>query len=100
MNKLNKLLQSAVADMEKKSWEPEESERYVVVLTYSHGGAYFCFRLDSAAQSRSYPHGITEERIKEILDSLPKRLRPTADGMRRGWTATVRKNTTISQRLK
>lgn len=99
MNKLNNLLQSAMSEAEKKSWKGETIERYSIVLTYAHGGAYFCFRCEEPAQSKHYSRGITEERIKEIIDSLPKKLKPLADGIARGWSVTVRKNSTTSQRI-
>ncbi len=100
MKQLNNVLQSAMADMEKKSWKGETVERYSIVLTYAHGGASFFFRCEEPAQSKEYSRGITEERIREILDSLPKKLKPLADGIARGWSATVRKNTVTSQRIK
>ena len=96
---LNDVLNKAMSEVEKKSWQEEEQVRYTIVLTYARGGAYFCFRFNSAEQSKEYPRGISIKDIREIIDSLPKRLKPI-DGFKRGWSVTVRKETVKSQRIK
>jgi len=99
MSDLNDVFNKVMSDAEKKSWQEEERVRYTVVLTYARGGAYFCFRLNDAEKSKEYPRGISIKDIREIIDSLPKRLKPI-DGLRRGWSVTVRKETVKSQRIK
>jgi len=91
---MGKVLRSAEDD----SWKEKVDVTWSAALTYEHGGAYYCFRLERPERTERHPHGITEETIREIAAALPKRLGPLADGIGRRFTLAARRTESKSQR--
>ena len=89
MESLNALVGSVMSDIEKKSWEPKENERFEVFITYHRGARTYCFSLKKVRLSEQYPYGIDENEIAEIRRSLPKTK----------WTMVARRVKATSQRI-
>jgi hypothetical protein len=98
MKGLNGVLTSALQSIEADSWKEDNDVGWTAVLTYEHGGAYYCFRLEKAERDERHPHGITETTLREIADALPKRLKPLPDGIGRRFTLAASRTESKSQR--
>ena len=98
MKDLNGLMASVIRSAETDSWKEKNEVSWSATLTYEHGGAYYCFRLEKAERDERHPSGITEETIHEIEAALPKRLRPLADGIGRRFMLAASRIETKRQR--
>lgn len=88
---------SVIHSAETDSWKEKNNIGWTAVLTYEHGGAYYCFKLEKAERSERHPNGINENILREIADALP-RLKPLADGIGRRFTLAASKTESKSQR--
>jgi len=98
MKDLNELMASVIHSAETDSWKEKNEISWSATLTYEHGGAYYCFRLEKVERTERHPHGITEETIREIAAALPKTLKPLADGIGRGFTFAASRTESKRQR--
>jgi len=96
-NTLDRIMGRVLRSAEDDSWKEEADTSWIVLLTYEHGGAYYCFRLEKAERTDRHPHGITEETIREIATALPK-IRPLADGLGRRFTLKAWRKESKGQR--
>jgi len=97
-NTLDGIMGTVLRSAEDDSWKEKVDVTWTATLTYEHGGAYYCFRLEKPERTDRHPHGITEETIREIADALPKRLKPLADGLGRRFTLTASRTESKRQR--
>lgn len=85
MNGLNGILSGIVQRVEDDSWKEKNKTMWGATITYEHGGAYYCFKMEKAQRDKEHPAGITEETLREIAKALPT-LKPLADGLARRFT--------------
>ena len=101
-NTLDGIMGTVLRSAEDDSWKETVGVNWVAILTYEHGEAYYCFRLEKPERTDRHPrgsvYGITEETIREIADALPKRLKPLADGLGRRFTLTASRTESKRQR--
>jgi hypothetical protein len=97
-NALDRIMGKVLQSAEDDSWKEKVDVTWTATLTYEHGGAYYCFRLEKAERDERHPHGITEETIREIAAALPKRLKPLTDGIGRRFTFAASRTESKRQR--